>query len=416
MDLLTRARHTWTQLGGDSPGSWSAFATKFAVMYVEFLLVFTALAVCLYLLDEILLKPKQPGFRVSGKRKAIDVLLLLLVGFPLANYLLHVPMDVPETDLTGRLYVVTGCTENSIGYAVAESLALWNGTVVCGMRSAERGAKAKAAVERALASSRRKTTGTISIEIVDLASFDSTRAFAARLLQKHKRIHGLVLNAGFMPTTNDKGQPHVSGDGWEMAYQVNHLAQFLLTRMLEPVLTTTNSASGGLNEAADTRVVFVSSTAYWPAYLTREAYSLESKPGSRRVRYFVNNGSFDSVTVYGDTKLMNVLSARAFHHKWSGKGVVANAVCPGFVATNFQDAMAQLPYPESLFATPLVLLFARTPQLGAARILQALVLPNVRGGDFWNSYIYLPVSSQVNERNEKWLWEESSRIVGLSSS
>jgi NAD(P)-dependent dehydrogenase (short-subunit alcohol dehydrogenase family) len=69
------------------------------------------------------------------------------------------------------------------------------------------------------------------LQPVDLASLDSVRAFAARLLDQAP-ADALVLNAGVQCVG-----PHKSADGYELTFAVNHLAHYLLARLLAPHLS-----------------------------------------------------------------------------------------------------------------------------------------------------------------------------------
>ncbi len=81
-------------------------------------------------------------------------------------------------------------------------------------------------------------------ERADFTSLDDVRALAARLLDRHPRIHVLVNNAGAV-----FGRRERSSDGHELTFQVNHLAPFLLTSLLRE----------RLGESAPARVVTTSS-------------------------------------------------------------------------------------------------------------------------------------------------------------
>lgn len=84
-----------------------------------------------------------------------------------------------------------------------------------------------------LLGSRREAEHAESV-VLDLARLDSVRAFAASVRSRlvDVPIDALVLNAGIV-------QPHSSGrtvDGFETTFAVNHLAHYLLLRLLLPAL------------------------------------------------------------------------------------------------------------------------------------------------------------------------------------
>ena len=63
---------------------------------------------------------------------------------------------------------------------------------------------------------------------LDLASLDSVRKFAAKILEEELRIDILINNAaGVVNTAYIK-----SADGFELTFAINHLGHFLLTNLL----------------------------------------------------------------------------------------------------------------------------------------------------------------------------------------
>jgi NAD(P)-dependent dehydrogenase (short-subunit alcohol dehydrogenase family) len=119
-------------------------------------------------------------------------------------------------------------------------------------------------------------------------------------------LDGLVNNAGtftywltFTP------------DGMEMQWAVNHLAAFLLTNDLLPLL----------NAAPLARVVTVSSDSHYGARINWD------DPQLRR--------HYNGLQAYGNTKLANILFTRELNYRLGeGSNVHAFALDPGLVKTN----------------------------------------------------------------------------------
>ena len=63
---------------------------------------------------------------------------------------------------------------------------------------------------------------------LDLASLDSMRRFAAKILEEKPQIDILINNAGIMALPEHT----ITQDGFEMQIGVNHLGHFLLTNLL----------------------------------------------------------------------------------------------------------------------------------------------------------------------------------------
>ena len=98
-------------------------------------------------------------------------------------------------------------------------------------------------------------------------------------------------------------------DGIETVFAVNHLAYFLLTRLL----------LARLSESGRARIVNVASGAHKQGQLDFE--DLQSERAYRVMR------------VYGLSKLCNILFTRELARRLAGTGVTANCLNPGAVAT-----------------------------------------------------------------------------------
>ena len=121
-------------------------------------------------------------------------------------------------DMRGKVVVITG-GNSGIGLAAAREIARRGATVVITARSERKGASAIDIIRRY---SKNNASAVLPL---DLASFDSIRAFADRLLKDYERLDVLVNNAGGLLS-----QRQLTQEGYEMTFGVNHLGHFLLTR------------------------------------------------------------------------------------------------------------------------------------------------------------------------------------------
>ncbi|MFC7302934.1 SDR family NAD(P)-dependent oxidoreductase [Streptomyces monticola] len=133
-----------------------------------------------------------------------------------------------ESSFAARTVLVTGAT-SGIGHETARLLAERGATVLVHGRTAE---EARAATDRLVA-----TAGIRAAQLCPLAA-DFTRleevdAMAARVLAEHPRLDVLVNNAA----TAAPERHTLTADGNEIAFQVNFLAHYLLTHLLEAALT-----------------------------------------------------------------------------------------------------------------------------------------------------------------------------------
>ncbi|MEP7064496.1 MAG: SDR family oxidoreductase [Gemmatimonadota bacterium] len=245
-------------------------------------------------------------------------------------------MSTVPRAMTGRVCVVTGATAG-IGKETALGLARMGATVVVVARDPDKAVRIVDEISRVADNS--------NVEWVrgDFASLDSVRAAAAEIAKRHGAIHVLVNNAGVANRHRT-----LSADGYELTFAVNHLAPFLLTRELLPLLRA----------GAPSRIITVASAAE-----RQGPIDFEDLQSEKRYRGFL---------AYGKTKLMNVLFTYELAARLSGSGVTANCLHPGAVAT---DMLRQLP--KWLYA--LISPFLITPAQGAATTIFLASSPAVEG-------------------------------------
>ena len=126
--------------------------------------------------------------------------------------------------MAGKIVLVTGGTAG-IGRATASGLAALGAHVAITGRDSER---AKAAARDSQAGD----GCPIDVFVADMSSRREVRRLAQEFLQAFSRIDVLVNNVGGYWTTR-----HVTADGLERTFALNHLAPFLLTNLLLERLT-----------------------------------------------------------------------------------------------------------------------------------------------------------------------------------
>ena len=233
--------------------------------------------------------------------------------------------------MTGRTVLVTGASDG-IGAEAARALASRGATVHVTGRSADKLRPVAEAV------------GTEPL-VADFSRLDDVRRLAEQVGERVERLDVLLNNAGgtFSPK-------HVTHDGHEPNFQVNHLAPFLLTNLLRPQLAAAGSSL----------VVNTSSIANLMGKVVLDDLDYER----RRALEF---------PAYGTGKLMNIVFTRGISQRWSDDGIVSVAVHPGPVGSSFgRDSwlvgllyrsplkrLATISVPDG--AAPLVMLAERGP-------------------------------------------------------
>ena len=203
--------------------------------------------------------------------------------------------------------LVTGGTAG-IGLATARELVRKGASVTIVGRDAARGDSAVAAI--------RAATGrdTVDFFAADLSDQRRLRAFATAFRERRPKLDVLINNAGGL-----FGRRRLSAEGIEMTFALNHLNYFLLTHLLLP----------SLRAAAPSRIVNVASEAH-------RGVSLRFVDLQGEVRY-------NRWLAYKRSKLANLLFTYELSRRLTGQGVTANALHPGFVATDIGVRHAFVP-------------------------------------------------------------------------
>lgn len=241
--------------------------------------------------------------------------------------------------LQGKTAIVTGGNAG-VGYATAEALLAAGSDVVLACRSLERARDAAtrlaaAAAARAArlnphvgqpatsggraagATGDAKSTGgptaaegvaaacpgRVDVELLDLASLDSVRRFAARWEASGRPLDLLILNAGIMCPP----QRHETADGFELQFQSNFLAHFELANRLvrHTQRQRRKRQQGGKQQSGQEagrplRVLWLTSMTHWGGDLSPA--ELADVPSCRK-RYV-------PFQAYANSKLCTLLAAK----------------------------------------------------------------------------------------------------------
>jgi NAD(P)-dependent dehydrogenase (short-subunit alcohol dehydrogenase family) len=280
--------------------------------------------------------------------------------------------------MLGKVCVVTGAT-SGIGEVTARRLAEDGATVVLVARSREKAEATLARIERAAGTGRTETL------LADFASLRDVRRAAGELLSRHPRLDVLVNNAGAIHMTRS-----TTKDGFETTFAVNHLAPFLLTRLL----------LDRLKESAPARIVNVASRAHTRSTLDLD--DLESKQG------------YSGFPVYARSKLCNVLFTYELARRLEGTRVTANCLHPGVIASGFGKNEAGF----FAFGARLVAPLLTTAEKGARTSIHLAESPAVEGvsGKYFDSDTKeIRSSKQSYDRDvQARLWTISEKMTGIA--
>jgi NAD(P)-dependent dehydrogenase (short-subunit alcohol dehydrogenase family) len=219
--------------------------------------------------------------------------------------------------------------------------------------------------------------------IADFASLAAVRALAAALLERHERIDVLVNNAGLIAPRYTE-----SADGYELIIAVNHLAPFLLTNLL----------LDRLKASAPARIITVASQAHRHARL--DPLTMTQPP------------DWTPVSVYGRSKLANILFTRALARRLDPAEAVACCLHPGVIATDIGNRAGTV----AGLAWRLGKIFMPGPEKGAATSVFLATTPDPRpfhGAYVIDKAIAEPDGAARDDALGEALWRESERLAGL---
>jgi NAD(P)-dependent dehydrogenase (short-subunit alcohol dehydrogenase family) len=271
-------------------------------------------------------------------------------------------------DLTGAIIVVTGAS-SGLGASAAASRAARGAELAVVGRNPER----TTAVAKAIG-------GTAFL--ADFDHLDRVHRLAADLLARYDRIDVLANNAGGLVKKRA-----ITSDGFERTFQANHLAPFLLTNLLLPVL-----------EKSRARVISTASVA------------------NRIGRIALDDLNFDRRAwlggwpAYGTSKLMDILFTEELARR---TGLEAYSFHPGYVSTGFGADTALIRLANAVSAGRIGL----RPEQGAAPLVHLASVREV-GAPSGTHFDRLRPHGRVRRLPQhaelaRLLWEKSAELVGL---
>lgn len=276
--------------------------------------------------------------------------------------------------MAGRTVLITGAS-SGIGKATALGLAAMGARIAITGRDPGRTAAAAAEIRAA-------GGGHVDAFVADLSSQAEVRRLAAEVGGTLARIDVLINNVGGFWNTR-----HVTVDGLERTFALNHLAPFLLTDLL----------LDSLRRSAAARVVTVSSGAHAMGRIDFDDLQGEL--------------SYSGARAYNQSKLANVMFTYELARRLSGTTVTANSLHPGVVNTGFGT---EDPATVQRIVVPLLRRLMKSPAGGAAtsiHLATAITLENVTGRYFVHSAPKRSSDGSYDRNIAARLWQLSTELV-----
>lgn len=203
--------------------------------------------------------------------------------------------------MQGKRCLVTGAN-TGIGKATAVELARLGAEVVLVCRNEAKGQEAKKEIIH------RTGNEKVDLMLCDSAKFKSVRQLVHDIQDRFEHLDVLINNAAIFVT-----KFIYTEDTYEMQFQVNHLAPFLLTNLLLDLL----------KKSASSRIVNVASDAHFSGKIHFENLALSD--------------GYHGMKAYRQSKLANVLFTYELARRLNDSNVTANCLHPGVVQTSLID-------------------------------------------------------------------------------
>jgi NAD(P)-dependent dehydrogenase (short-subunit alcohol dehydrogenase family) len=287
------------------------------------------------------------------------------------------------SDLSDRIYLVTGST-SGIGLAAAEQLARRAAGVIGTGRSPGRCQQAQAHLLSV------HPTGRVNYLVADLSLQSQVRALAGLAARQIGEwgaagLDGLLNNAGVFTFRRS-----LTAEGFEMQWAVNHLAPFLLTHQLLPLL----------GKAPYARVVTVSSGSHYHTRLRWKDLQLQR--------------GYNPLFAYKQSKMCNVLFTAELRRRLGpGSRVDAFAADPGLVDTRIGEKDNP---PLARWIWDLRRRGGISPQDSARGVVHVLTEPSIRSAPeiYWkHGAPQAPDEGALDEHAARRLWELSTSMCGI---
>jgi NAD(P)-dependent dehydrogenase (short-subunit alcohol dehydrogenase family) len=208
------------------------------------------------------------------------------------------PQKTTDAQLDGQRVVLTGAT-SGVGYEAAKRLSQAGANLVLVCRNPEKASRVQKELDEA-------NRTQVDVVLADFSRLDEVRRAADEILTRFPRIDVLINNAGVHRT-----QRTLTEAGFETVFCVNHLASFLLTRLLLDRLI----------ESAPTRIIQVNSEGHRFGGLDLDDLNWDQR------RYTGLKG-------YGAARTAQLLTVWELAERLEGSGVTINAMHPGAVRSN----------------------------------------------------------------------------------
>jgi NAD(P)-dependent dehydrogenase (short-subunit alcohol dehydrogenase family) len=278
--------------------------------------------------------------------------------------------------------LVTGAT-SGIGIETGRALALAGAKVYLMGRSETKLQEVIGNINKEL--QEKRSDGSVEGVICDLNSLASIKQFAEKFTKENKPLNILILNAGIFNFNFAQ-----TVDGLEQVIGVNHIGHAYLTQLLIPTLINN----------APSRIIVVSSNLHEGPPLNYQALDQMSTTENNAKK------GWGMIRSYQQSKLANMLYARALAKRYNDKQITAYSLHPGVIDTNLT---ASVPL-SSVFK---FFYKKKTPQQGAATTVYCALKPDIEKetGRYFDDSTVTDLADKWTDNDINTFWEWTEKVI-----
>lgn len=280
--------------------------------------------------------------------------------------------------MKGQTCVITGAT-SGVGYQAARAVAAGGGNLVLVARNQQKAEAVKFEFEQKYAVS-------VDYVIADFTNLSQVARAGNLILAKYPRIELLINSAGIYAT-----KKLYTSEGIETVFCVNHLAAFLLTKILLERLIASQPA----------RIIQINSEGH-------RFNGLDINDLNWKKRKYTGLRS------YGASKTAQLLTVWQLAAQLQGTGVTINAMHPGAVRTNIGENNGKI---YRWFLHHVTWRFLQAPEVAGEALYYLATAPELStvSGKFFNlTIVEQPAKHALNQKNQQEIWQKSLEMTGLT--
>lgn len=296
------------------------------------------------------------------------------MGFLYSQFFARLPY--PTSSFANQTVIVTG-SNSGLGLEAARHFTRLDAAkVILAVRNLPEGEEAKKSIEAST-----KRSNVVEVWKLDLASFDSVKAFAKKATSELDRLDVLMLNASIAAGSFRQVE------GFESSITVNVISTFLLLFLLLPLAQSTSKVNPP--PALAPRICVVSSEVH-------TYYPLPPSEFPEGAILSTMSEKWVSEKRYPESKLLQVLLVRAIAPLLAQSGLILNMLNPGLCHSKLSR--------DGPWSLEIIKFFiARSTEVGSRTLLASAVAGQESHGKY--------MSDCVVDSESKWVLSEEGKIM-----